>query len=73
VIGLPQSSVHTDSGTHPVASISYSGVQRPKREVDRSSQSSAEVKNAWSYTPTSTPPDVLMAWCLKTENFTFTL
>jgi hypothetical protein len=35
----------------------------PKREVDRSSQSSAEVKNAWSYTPNSIPPEVLMAYC----------
>jgi hypothetical protein len=31
-----------------------SGVQRPGREADHSLPSSAEVKNAWSYT--STPP-----------------
>jgi hypothetical protein len=31
-----------------------SGVKRPRREADLSPQSSAEVKNAWSYT--STPP-----------------
>jgi hypothetical protein len=30
------------------------GVKRPGREVDHSPPSSAEVKNAWSYT--STPP-----------------
>jgi hypothetical protein len=30
------------------------GVKRPKREADHSPPSSAEVKNAWSYT--STPP-----------------
>jgi hypothetical protein len=38
------------------------GVKRPGREADRSPPSSAEVKNAWSYT--STPQYVLMAWCL---------
>jgi hypothetical protein len=34
--------------------------------------SSAEVKNAWSYT--STPQYILMAWCLvqHRDNFTFT-
>jgi hypothetical protein len=29
------------------------GVKRPGREADHSPPSSAEVKNAWSYTPTS--------------------
>jgi hypothetical protein len=38
------------------------GVKRPGREADHSSPSSAEVKNAWSYT--STPQYVFMAWCL---------
>jgi hypothetical protein len=49
------------------------GVKRPRREADHSLPSSAEVKNAWSYT--STPQYVLMAWCLvkHRDNFTFTL
>jgi hypothetical protein len=49
------------------------GVKRPGREPDHSSPSSAEVKNAWSYT--STPQYVFMAWCLVKHrgNFTFTL
>jgi hypothetical protein len=38
------------------------GVKRPVREADHSPPSSAEVKNAWSYT--STPQYVFMAWCL---------
>jgi hypothetical protein len=47
------------------------GVKWPGREADRSSLSSAEVKNAWSYT--STPQYFFMAWCLvkHMENFTF--
>jgi hypothetical protein len=48
------------------------GVKRPRREADHSSPSSAEVKNAWSYT--FTPHYVFMAWCLvkHRDNFTFT-
>jgi hypothetical protein len=38
------------------------GVKRPEREADHSPPSSAEVKNAGSYT--STPQYVFMAWCL---------
>jgi hypothetical protein len=37
------------------------GVKWPGREADYSPPSSAEVKNAWSYT--STPSEVFMAWC----------
>jgi hypothetical protein len=37
-------------------------VKRPGREADHSLPSSAEVKNAWSYT--STPPIRLHGWCL---------
>jgi hypothetical protein len=37
------------------------GVKRPGREGDHSPPSSAEVKNAWSYTPT--PQYTFMAWC----------
>jgi hypothetical protein len=35
------------------------GVKRPEREADNSPPSSAEVKNAWSYT--STPQNVFTA------------
>jgi hypothetical protein len=38
------------------------GVKPPGREADNSPPSSAEVKNAWSYT--STLQYVFMAWCL---------
>jgi hypothetical protein len=37
-------------------------VKRPGHEADRSPPSSAEVKNAWSYTCTTTC--AFMAWCL---------
>jgi hypothetical protein len=40
------------------------GVKRPGHEADRSPPSSAELKNAWSYT--STPQYVFIAWCLIT-------
>jgi len=48
------------------------GVKRPGREGDHSPPSSAEIKNAWSYT--STPPYVFMVWYLvkHRDNFTFT-
>jgi hypothetical protein len=42
--------------------ILSSGVKRPVHESDHSSPSSAEVKNAWSYT--STPTFIFVAWCL---------
>jgi hypothetical protein len=47
------------------------GVKWPGPEADHSPPSSAEVKNAWSYT--STPQYVFMAWCLvkHTDKFTF--
>jgi hypothetical protein len=40
------------------------GVKRPGREADHSPPSSAEVKNAWSYT--SILQYAFMAWCLGT-------
>jgi hypothetical protein len=51
------------------------GVKRPGREADHSPLSSAEVKNAWSYT--STPPISLHGAVLSLkkkhrDNFTFT-
>jgi hypothetical protein len=46
-------------------------VKRPGREADHSPPSSAEVKNAWSYT--STLHYVFMAWCLVKQRDNFTL
>jgi hypothetical protein len=37
-------------------------VKRPGREDDHLPPNSAEVKNAWNYS--STPPYIVMAWCL---------
>jgi hypothetical protein len=47
-------------------------VKWPGSEADHSPPSSAEVKNAWSYS--STPYYVFMEWCLvkHRHNFTFT-
>jgi hypothetical protein len=42
--------------------VSFLGVKRPGRDADHSPPSSAEVKNAWSYT--STIQHVFVAWCL---------
>jgi hypothetical protein len=52
-------------------SDSFPGVKLPGHEADHSPPSSAEVKNAWSYT--STHQYVFMAWCLVThrDNFIF--
>jgi hypothetical protein len=47
------------------------GVKRPGSEADHSHRSSAEAKNAWSYT--STPHYVFMAWCLVKHRDNFTL
>jgi hypothetical protein len=57
----------TCSGAHPASYPMntegyFPGVERPGFEADHSSSSSAEFKNAWSYT--STFPCVYMAWCL---------
>jgi hypothetical protein len=48
------------------------GAKRSGRAAHHSPPSSADVKNAWSYT--STPPYIFMAWDLLTnrEKFTFT-
>jgi hypothetical protein len=37
------------------------GVKQLGREADHTAPSSAEIKNAWSYT--STPQYAFMAWC----------
>jgi hypothetical protein len=49
--------VQNGSGAHPVSypmgtRSSFLGVKGPGREADHSPPSSAEVKNAWSYTST---------------------
>jgi hypothetical protein len=61
--------VQTGSGAHPppiqwVPGVISLGVKRPGRKADHSPPSSAEVKNAWSYT--STPAYAFMAWCSVT-------
>jgi hypothetical protein len=70
--------VQTCFGAHQapfpmVTGDSFSGVKRTSHETGHSPQSSAEVKKTWSCT--STPPHVFMAWCLvkHRDNFTFTL
>jgi hypothetical protein len=70
--------VQTGSGAHPASYPvgtrgSFPGVKWPGREVEDSPPSSAEVKNAWSYT--STPLYAFMAWWLveHRDNVTFTL
>jgi hypothetical protein len=40
-----------------------SRVKRPRHEANLSFPSSAEIKNAWSYT--SIPPHVCMVWCIR--------
>jgi hypothetical protein len=62
----PHHRVQTSSGAHrasyPVGTRdSFLGVKRPGREAGHSHPSSAEVKNAWSYT--STPQYAFTAWC----------
>jgi hypothetical protein len=59
--------LQTDSGAHPASYPMgtrgfFLGVKRSGREADHSPPSSAEVKNAWSYT--SFPHCIFMAWCL---------
>jgi len=68
--------VQIGSGAHPASypkgtSALSLAVERPGREADLP-PSSAEVKNAWSYT--FAPQHVFMAWCLvkHRNNFTFT-
>jgi hypothetical protein len=61
---------------HPIQRVPGSlslGVKRPWREADHSPPSSAEVKNALSYT--YTPQYAFMAWCLVKHrgNFSFTV
>jgi hypothetical protein len=71
--------LHTGSGAHPASYTmntrgSFSGVKRPGREAYRPPPSSAEVKNAWSYT---SPPQIRLHGVVLTsknaqDNFTFT-
>jgi len=46
------------------------GAKRPRREADHSPPSSADVKNAWSYTST---PLYVKVWCLVKQRDYFTL
>jgi hypothetical protein len=69
--------IQTGSGAHPVSypvgtRNYFRGVKLPGREADNWFPFSTEVKNAWSYTSTSSY--VIMAWCLAEhrDNFTFT-
>jgi len=51
------------SGSHPMGTRgSFPMIKRLRGEADHSSEFSAEVKNAWSYT--STPQYVFKACCL---------
>jgi hypothetical protein len=49
----------------------FLGVKEPVHKTDHSPQSTAEVKNAWSYT--ITPPYVFRLWCIimNRENYNF--
>jgi hypothetical protein len=76
----PHHHVQTGSGSHTISFIhwvpgSSLGEEQQGLEADHSPQTSAEVKNAWSYT--STPQYAFMAWCsLKKQHkdrFTLTL
>jgi hypothetical protein len=74
---LTTASIEAPGPTHLpvqwVLCVLSGAVNRPAREADNSSPSSAEVKNAWSCT--STHQYVLMPWYLikHRDNFTFTL
>jgi hypothetical protein len=68
--------VQIGSGAHPASYPmgtrgSYPGGKAAGREADHSPPSSAEVKNAWSYT--STPQYAFMAWCLVKHRDSFYL
>jgi hypothetical protein len=70
---LSSHSFQIGSRSHPTSYPMGAGVSFPrdKAELDRSPPTSAEVKNAWSYT--STPPLVFKAWWLikRKDNSTF--
>jgi len=60
--------VQTGSGVHPASHligtrVSFPGVKRQVREANHSLPTSAEIKNAWSYT--STPPIHLLGIVLS--------
>jgi hypothetical protein len=63
----------TQSPAQCVERVRSPDAKRPRREADHSSQSSVEVKNAWSYT--SPTAYVFMAWYLinPRDDFTITL
>jgi hypothetical protein len=55
-----QHRVQTGSEGHPVSSRMYVGVKQPGNDADNSPSSSADVRSSWS--GTSTPPYILIAW-----------
>jgi hypothetical protein len=58
------------SASYPMGTMGlFTGVERPGRRPDHSFPSSAEVKNAWSYT--STPQYVFMYWLLIKHKIRF--
>jgi len=64
-------SVQINPGVHYVSytGVVSLGVKGPRREVDRSSPSTAEVKNEWSYTPTLLPLYAFTTWTRTTLLF----
>jgi hypothetical protein len=68
--------VHTASGAYqtlyPISTgVIFSGVNRPGREYDHSPSSSAEIKNAWSYTPLPNTTTSSNAMLSTRDNFPF--
>jgi hypothetical protein len=69
----PPSGIEPQNPGRPARSpaLGYQGVKRPGHEADHSPPSSAEVKNAWSYT--SAPPirlhGVVICTCISTKKF----
>jgi hypothetical protein len=61
-VQLPSDIFLVSSGAHPDSHLMGTKTLSPGHEADHSPSSSAEVKNAWSYT--STPPYTFMVWCL---------
>jgi len=54
-----------------VAGALSMGVKQPGHEADHSPPSSAKIMNTWSYT--SNPQYIFMAWCLVKHRNNFTL
>jgi hypothetical protein len=61
----------TQPPTKWVPGVLSTGVKRPGREASHSAQSSAEVKNTWSYTSTPHTPSRRGGYLTDRGNFTF--